>query len=86
MAAKKKNDTTVAETTELRAAVMLTMVQNCVSTMLVTGIMGEVVPHELDIVKISMVSVFSAAFHEDPDKVLGELEERVAQATGTAQV
>jgi hypothetical protein len=65
----------------MRAAAMAVMVRNCQSTILVTAMLGEVINNELEIVKISMVSVFAAVFNEDPDKVLDELNERVAQAT-----
>jgi hypothetical protein len=65
----------------LRASTMHLMVVNCVSTSLVTSLMGEVIPHEMDIVQISMVSVFAHVFSEDPDRVLEELNERIAQET-----
>ena len=73
-------DVKVAETATLRAATMHMMVHNCVSTDLVIAFTGgEIFPHEVDVIQVSMVSVFAHVFDEDPDKVLAELIERVAQ-------
>jgi hypothetical protein len=69
--------------TNLRERVMMTMIHNCLTTIMISSALGEAVPNELEIVQISMVSVFAAAFDEDPDEVYEELKERVAQATAT---
>jgi hypothetical protein len=75
---KEEADALVAA---LRASTMYGMVQNCEGAefvMRATG--GELFPYELSVIKLSMISVFAYVFDEDPDRVLDELNERVAQS------